>query len=233
MITVTDIKRKAIESLSGKWGKGALIVFCYFIVEIIFNLIQNSVKDNTSLIILFDLIDLIISVPISFGLVISFIKLKRNEEVSGFDFLKVGIDNFYKAWSIGLNQIKKMIVPIILIFGIGFISAIYIESMKNTSMVIIIVICAIMVSIYFCTQILKYVLSDFIAYDNPEMTGKEAVEKSAKLMNGNRGRYVLLMLSFMGWLILCIFTLGIGYLWLLSYIQVATVCFYEELKDRE
>ena len=33
----------------------------------------------------------------------------------------------------------------------------------------------------------------------------------------------------MGWAILTVFTLGIGYLWLLPYMYVANVCFYDRL----
>ena len=65
------------------------------------------------------------------------------------------------------------------------------------------------------------------------MSGKESVEESKKMMKGNRGKYVLLQLSFIGWMILSIFTLYIGLLWLTPYMQVAMVCFYESLKDNK
>ena len=48
-------------------------------------------------------------------------------------------------------------------------------------------------------------------------------------MSGHRGDLFLLELSFIGWAILAVFTLGIGCLWLLPYMQVAKVCFYEEI----
>lgn len=40
----------------------------------------------------------------------------------------------------------------------------------------------------------------------------------------------LLDLSFIGWAILCIFTFGIGLLFLKPYMQVAHAAFYEDLK---
>ena len=48
-------------------------------------------------------------------------------------------------------------------------------------------------------------------------------------MKGNRSKYFLLILSFFGWTILSILTFGIGLLWLMPYMQVTTVCFYEHL----
>jgi len=87
--------------------------------------------------------------------------------------------------------------------------------------------------VYLFIVSLSYSLSYFIAYDNENMSGKEAVEESKKMMKGNRGKYVLLQLSFIGWAILSIFTLYIGMLWLAPYMQVAMICFYEALKNKK
>ena len=46
-------------------------------------------------------------------------------------------------------------------------------------------------------------------------------------MTGKRGKLFCLQLSFIGWAILGVFTLGIGYLWLVPYIQFAIVAFYK------
>ena len=61
------------------------------------------------------------------------------------------------------------------------------------------------------------------------MSSLEVVDESKKMMTGNRGKLFILELSFIGWMILTAFTLGIGYLWLLPYMYVALVCFYENL----
>ena len=76
---------------------------------------------------------------------------------------------------------------------------------------------------------LLYTLAYYISYDNPELSSKECVLKSAELMKGNRSKYFLLLLSLSGWAILAAFTFGIGLLWLMPYMQIATVCFYEHL----
>jgi uncharacterized membrane protein len=38
------------------------------------------------------------------------------------------------------------------------------------------------------------------------------------------------MLSFIGWFVLSVLTLGIGLLWLIPYAQTATAAFYEDVK---
>jgi len=52
-------------------------------------------------------------------------------------------------------------------------------------------------------------------------------------MEGNRFRLFCLEFSFIGWSILCAFTLGIGNLWLTPYRQVATAAFYREVSGTE
>ena len=37
-------------------------------------------------------------------------------------------------------------------------------------------------------------------------------------------------LRFIGWVLLCILTLGIGFLWLSPYIQISYAKFYEDIK---
>lgn len=77
----------------------------------------------------------------------------------------------------------------------------------------------------------RYSMSFYILNDNPQMSAKEALEESKRMMNGYKGKLFLLQLSFIGWALLCILTLGIGYLWLIPYIQTSTANFYQNLKD--
>ena len=69
----------------------------------------------------------------------------------------------------------------------------------------------------------------FIKLDNPDMEAKDALNKSKELMNGHKMDYFVLMLSFIGWAILSILTLGILYLWLVPYMSVTFANFYNEL----
>jgi len=67
--------------------------------------------------------------------------------------------------------------------------------------------------------------------ENPkEIRAMDCITQSRKLMNGQKGRLFLLELSFIGWGLLAILTLGIGMLWLLPYILMAQVAFYVGLK---
>lgn len=73
----------------------------------------------------------------------------------------------------------------------------------------------------------------YIMSDNKEIHGKEAIEKSKKMMYGYKWKYFCLHLRFLGWFILSILTLGIGFFWLFPYMQMSTAKFYEDLKSGE
>jgi uncharacterized membrane protein len=70
----------------------------------------------------------------------------------------------------------------------------------------------------------------FILADHPEYSALEAIEKSKKMMMGNKWRYFLLSLSFIGWGILSIFTLFIAYFFLSPYISISFAKFYDSIK---
>ena len=55
-------------------------------------------------------------------------------------------------------------------------------------------------------------------------------ERSMAMMEGHKMQLFLLALSFIGWGILCLFTLCIGFLWLVPYVQASMAAFYEEVK---
>lgn len=242
MMTATNTRKEARESLAGKWGKGALITLVYAIFTSIISYIEKNFENNSTLSLIISIIVLIIDVPISFGFIISFIKLKRGEDVSAFSFFKDGFSNFKRAWGITLNTLVKMIVPIILIIlaviifafgGVASLGSAIVGSSEGFSIFLLLgIVLYIAAIVYAIVKGLLYSLSYYIAYDKKEISTKEAVNESAGLMKGNRGNLFVLELSFIGWAILATLTLGIGYLWLIPYMQVALVCFYEELINK-
>jgi uncharacterized membrane protein len=79
----------------------------------------------------------------------------------------------------------------------------------------------------------SYSMAFFILRDNPEIKATEAITRSRKMMNGNKGKLFGLYLSFIGWGILCILTLGIGFLWLYPYVSLSLANFYEDIKQNQ
>ena len=76
-----------------------------------------------------------------------------------------------------------------------------------------------------------YALTPYILIDNPELSANQAINLSRKMMKGHKFDMFCLHLSFIGWVILNIFTLGIGMLWLMPYIATAQAAFYQDIKN--
>ena len=63
----------------------------------------------------------------------------------------------------------------------------------------------------------------------PGIIKSYAYSMSGFIMAGNKWRLFCLQFSFIGWQILCILSLGIGFLWLTPYMNAATAAFYDEI----
>jgi|WetSurMetagenome_2_1015567.scaffolds.fasta_scaffold31525_3 uncharacterized membrane protein len=77
----------------------------------------------------------------------------------------------------------------------------------------------------------SYILTPYILKDYPELSYDDAINQSMSMMNGFKSKMFMLDLSFLGWAILCILTLGIGFLWLMPYVHTSHALFYEDLKE--
>lgn len=80
---------------------------------------------------------------------------------------------------------------------------------------------------------LSYSMTYFIMVDDISISASDAIKKSKKMMYGNKWKLFCLHFRFFGWALLCILSLGIGFLWLTPYIQVSIAKFYEDIKGGE
>jgi len=79
--------------------------------------------------------------------------------------------------------------------------------------------------------ILRYSMAYYIMVDNPGISGMEAIRRSKEMMNGHKVRLFYMWLSFLGWFIFGIVTLGIGFLYVAPYYEATKASFYENLKN--
>lgn len=78
----------------------------------------------------------------------------------------------------------------------------------------------------------RYSMAPYIMAQDPNVGIREAVNRSKEMMAGRKWKYFCLHLSFIGWAILCLFTLGIGALWLNPYISPASAAFYLDISGQ-
>lgn len=76
----------------------------------------------------------------------------------------------------------------------------------------------------------SYALTFFILNDQPHLGPMEVLNESKRMMDGYKMKYFRMIIRFFGLSLLCLLTLGIGYLWLFPYMQVTMAKFYDDVK---
>lgn len=234
----SDFRTEARRKLLGKWGKGACIMLAFVLISFFINFIESFLPDSMKWI--GQIIDIIIDIPMAFGLTFAFLKLFKDEEVKAFDFLKLGFSNFGRSWGVAFQTFLKMVLPaisvifsyILVLFSIsmGIMVVPYASSSVSCISIVILVIGSILLIssiIWAVTKSYYYQLAYLISIENEDMIPADAVSESEKLMSGKRASLFCLQLSFIGWAILTAITFGIGLLWLVPYVQFATIAFYK------
>ena len=74
-----------------------------------------------------------------------------------------------------------------------------------------------------------YSMTFFILADNPSIGPNEAITKSREIMDGKKWKLFCLGCRFIGWALLCILTLGIGFFWFVPYMQISLAKFYDDV----
>lgn len=230
---------QALASLKGKWSLAIGILVVYILIV---GGIQAIPKVG-------GLISFLISPPLALGLAFFSLSIARGKEANIaqlFDGFKNYITVFIAYLLIAL-LVSVWLLPLVLLvvyfvlkqgnFLVAVINSVSSDSIMNSEEIFgslqnaglfvflffLLIIPAIVVS-------LSYTQVYYIIADNPAIKALDAVRQSKEMMKGYKLKYVFLGLRFIGWAILCIFTLGIGLLWLLPYIQVSMARFYDDIK---
>ena len=234
-----EIRAQAREALSGNWATFILLNVMYVLSIAVLSFL------NVLIPIVGYIALMVLTVPLAYGYLKNLLRLKRKETDNAFEFFRYTFNDFARAWCVTGRILLKLIVPLIIV-GISLIAIVILavfvamsaitgneSALVVSSFGYLIVMVALFIGyIWLIVRGLLCVLSTYIAIDNPQMSAKETVDLSVKLMKGNRLKYIFLSLSFIGWMILSILTLGIGFIFLFPYMSVAMAFFYENLAGK-
>lgn len=209
------LMRMARESLQGKWGLAVGTFFVYTLIVLAF---QAPAKDHPGV----GLLTLIISGPMSLGAAIFSLSLARNQEAR-FEQIFNGFFSFGKALAayllmvllIGLRALL-LVIPICIYY-------------LFPNLFVMISLC-LLFSIPAIIAALSYSMIFYILADDESIVAMEAIDKSKAMMYGYKWKFLCLELRFLGWALLCILTLGIGFLWLIPWMNVTIAKFYDDIK---
>jgi hypothetical protein len=79
---------------------------------------------------------------------------------------------------------------------------------------------------------LSLFLTPYLLKDYPELTIMETLRLSRKMMKGHKMQLFMLQLSFIGWILLNVLTLGLGSLWLTPYMMTTLAAFYHDVREQ-
>ena len=81
-------------------------------------------------------------------------------------------------------------------------------------------------------KIYSYRMVPYILAEHPELSANEVITRSRKMMDGNKWQSFKMDLSFLGWILLGIVTLGlVNVFWTAPYMESAQAALYVRLRD--
>ena len=202
--------RESRVSLSGNWGKGilftlfywCLVVVVYFFVYLLLGLCGIDLDSDVAS--FFELpLNIFFTIPLGFGLIIVFLSFVRDAKVLDVRNVFSVFNKIYYWKSIGVS----------LLMGIY------------------IFLWALLLIIPGIVKALSYSMAPYIIAENPEMRAEEAIQRSMKMMDGHKMELFILYLIGFGLVILSVFTLFIGILWIMPWMQVVLAKFYLYVKE--
>ena len=200
MDSITNYKNRALSALENKWGNFVAITFVYGFIIGITQILSGD-KDSPAILHLIGLVLFILALPLTWGFQTLFLGAVRGGEVTAKDMFE------------GYNKelFSRVLTTTLLYYVYVFLWS-------------------LLLLIPGCIKSYSYAMTPYILKDNPEMKNNAAIEESMRMMDGHKLELFLLDLSFIGWAILSILTCCIGFLWLVPYMNMARVNFYEDLK---
>ena len=200
MDSITNYKNRALSALENKWGNFVAITFVYGFIIGITQVLSGD-KDSPAILHLIGLVLFILALPLTWGFQTLFLGAVRGGEATAKDMFE------------GYNKelFSRVLTTTLLYYVYVFLWS-------------------LLLLIPGCIKAYSYAMTPYILKDNPEMKNNAAIEESMRMMDGHKLELFLLDLSFIGWAILSILTCCIGFLWLVPYMNMARVNFYEDLK---
>lgn len=207
----SELRAQARERLDGKWGTFVLMTFLMLVIQTILqipgyigSLLEILSPENVLASLSFSNISNILSLlalPLSWGLTVSLLRNHREESVD--------LENLFDGFRGGRYT--------------RVFCALFLVNLFTFLWTLLLIIPGII-------KAFSYALTPYIIMDEPELTAKQAIARSCEIMQGRRWKLFCLYLSFIGWGILCLLTFGIGFLWLVPYMNASVAAFYEDAR---
>lgn len=255
---INEIKKDAKLKLTGNYIRCASSSLLYFIIISLLTFFQTKLANsivNSILLAIVQAIFILLNWILSYGIIANILDLVDVKTNSITDFINSTLKGCFKYTKIGLRVLLKILFPLILnLFAAFYWIGTAIAKVNhvnflcfNQNIIPLATFIWILAGLILIYYILRYIFVAYIYHEHPEMTEKEIVDTSRKLMHKNKFRFILLLLSFLHWfliaaLILLILNMFIEgkyltpfivffYSIIRPYVIVSKSEFYKELED--
>jgi uncharacterized membrane protein len=236
---INDLKDQALATLNGKWGSFVGLTFIYLLIYSLccFLAMFGTIFEGSSftgLAVTFSFIGsilMVLLIPMGYGYMVAYLHSSRQDLPAEIGDLFFGFRKGQFARVLGTYILLGLILMVAMIPYFAFISIMAARGqMGNESKYGFFLFIMLLLMIPMYVVALAYALVPFLLRDEPELSAREILTKSRVMMKGHKGELFILMLSFIGWGVLALFTFGIGYLWLAPYMCMTFTKYYEQLR---
>lgn len=204
MKTYSDYRAAARESLSGNWKTSAIVMLLIMGISILLSTVIALLSLDSEW--LGNTVNIIVSVllilPLQWAFANALLQLVRGDN-NITENTKQSFKTNYRTF------VLTYLLMIIILLGIGVVT--------------------LLIGIFILNY--AYRMVPYIIQEYPELTPREALKLSREMMRGHKWNLFVLDLTFIGWILLTILTLGIGGLWVSPYMQTTVAHYYEDLKQ--
>lgn len=229
-VSSSELKRRARQALVGKYGTmvGAGLLICALSggLSLLLTLFVNGSLAYQISFLIINILTAILAAGF-FGLTLN---IARGRDAQAIDVFAVFSSHPDRIIILTLLLMLVSTVCLIPISIPAFLIALSVTglSIPETSLILFTLLACIISAIFLVLVSLRYSLVYFLYFDHPDLSATELMRESARRMQGRKGRYFCLHISFLGMYLLGILTLGLGYLWIVPYVSMTQAFFYLE-----
>lgn len=104
------------------------------------------------------------------------------------------------------------------------ITKVLLLSLKRTLMAVLLLLCAVIPGVIY---LVRTSMAHYLLIANPKMKASAALSASNKVMSGKTGAYFQLVVSLLGWYVLGVLTLGLGFIFIKPYMNLIKSVYYK------
>ena len=205
MRTNQDYKNAALAALKGNWPQAIVATFLVLVLDALLDAVVYFCSEYSIVAVI------AVSVLLMFFLVLPLLL----GYINSFSLM------FYRSDREVLLNVKDIAFRDYFMGSVGMMAMILVSS-----------VCSLLLVVPGIIASYALFLTPYILKDNPELSIMETLRLSRKMMEGHKMQLFKLQLSFLGWILLSVLTLGVGLLWLMPYMMTAMAAFYQDVREQ-